>query len=454
MSCPRPPPHIDTQEYTRTCAHTCTHTRACTHMPLPWALSLQDRVCNVTPLYRQETEAQGAGEPSSEGWRWGGVCSHPGSRGQLTGEEPGHPGPRTEWGSESSAPSPSRIGSEGLQVGPRPLLPAPQLPLWPRQNRSVSGRLKPSPEEAGHCSGDTGAPPHPAHSPCSAESLLQSQWVLQPRACLSSCLGGVGISEELAPPEWAGTDRPPPAHHWEPALHGRGWRVGGGIRKSYTVCFRNKPSWDWRGTHVWLLGGQVPLHLCPHPRRSCGPTLRSQRCGYPLALLQGHLQVDCGVWRLGPSSGEAGPGWGCGRRLATANCLVDGPSHMWGGGECRFSGGVPLPIFALRGTGRAREYSAEATDLTQLFATHTESAAKTSSAGPAQPSPADSGRTEPPPNPPLSSGASRVQPPCPPAQPVSNLSGASTRHPLDLPTSSLCLTRPAPLPADSPPSPS
>ena len=72
------------------------------------------------------------------------------------------------------------------------------------------------------------------------------------------------------------------------------------------------------------------------------------------------------------------------------------PSHMWGGGGCRFLGGVPLPIFALRGTGRAREYSAEATDLTQLFPTHTESAAKTSSAGPAQPSPADSGRTEPP----------------------------------------------------------
>ena len=77
---PTPTPHIDT--------HTHTHT----HTPLPWALSLQDRVCNMTPLYRQETEAQEAGEPYSEGWRWGGVSSHPGSRGQLIGEEPGHPG--------------------------------------------------------------------------------------------------------------------------------------------------------------------------------------------------------------------------------------------------------------------------------------------------------------------------------------------------------------------------
>lgn len=49
-------------------------------------------------------------------------------------------------------------------------------------------------------------------------------------------------------------------------------------------------------------------------------------------------------------------------------------------------GWVPPPIFALRGTWRAHEYSAEATDLAQLFPTHTESAAKTSS--PSQPSPA------------------------------------------------------------------
>ena len=67
-------------------------------------------------------------------------------------------------------------------------------------------------------------------------------------------------------------------------------------------------------------------------------------------------------------------------------------------------GWVPLPICALRGTWRAHEYSAEATDLAQLFPTHTESAAKTSSPsqpsparpGPARPGPADCGRTEPP----------------------------------------------------------
>lgn len=174
-------------------------------------------------------------------------------------------------GVRALAPSPSRIESEGLQVGPRPLLPAPQLPLWPRQNHPVSPQLKPGLEEAGHCSGDTGAPPHPAHSPCSAESLLRSQWVSQPWACLSGRLGGVGTSEELAPPEWAGTDRPTPTHHWEPALHGRGRRVGGGIGKSYTVCFRNKRSWDWRGTHARLLGGRVPSTCAPTPGGPMAP---------------------------------------------------------------------------------------------------------------------------------------------------------------------------------------
>ena len=81
---PTPTAHIDTQEHTQT--HTHTHTA------LPWAPSLQDRVCNMTPLYRQETEAQEAGEPCSEGWRWGGVGSCPGSRGRVIGEQPGHPG--------------------------------------------------------------------------------------------------------------------------------------------------------------------------------------------------------------------------------------------------------------------------------------------------------------------------------------------------------------------------
>lgn len=157
---PIPTPHIDTQEYTRTHAHMRTHAhtrahahthvhthmhtrrhmhihthtrahmhmRAHTHTPLPWALSLQDRVCNMTPLYRQETEAQEAGEPSSEGWRWGGVCSRPSSHGQLTGKSRNTRGPRAEWGSEPLLPVPPGLKVKASRWGRGPCF----LPLSSR----------------------------------------------------------------------------------------------------------------------------------------------------------------------------------------------------------------------------------------------------------------------------------------------------------------------------------
>lgn len=83
---------------------------------------------------------------------------------------------------------------------------------------------------------------------------------------------------------------------------------------------------------------------------------------------------------------------------------------------------------------------------------HTESVTKTSSPG--QPSPADWGRTELPPTRPSALEPPESSRPALPTQPGPSLSGASAQHPLDLPTSSHCLARPAPLPADSPPSPS
>ena len=118
----------------------------------------------------------------------------------------------------------------------------------------------------------------------------------------------------------------------------------------------------------------------------------------------------CGGWA--PPQGKLAQGGAVGGGWPQPAAWWMGPSHMLGGGECRFSGGVPLPIFALRGTWRAREYSAEATDLAQHFLTHTESAAKTSSPSqpsPAQPTPADCGRTEPP-----RTWPSALEPPCPP----------------------------------------
>lgn len=176
--------------------------------------------------------------------------------------------------------------------------------------------------------------------------------------------------------------------------------------------------------------------------------------GTPLLCSKGMSRWTgaCGGWA--PPQGKLAQGGAVGRGRPQPPAWWMGPSHMWRGGECRFSGGVPLPIFALWGTGRAHEYSAEATDLAQLFPTYTESAVKTSSAGAAQPSPADSGRTEPPPTHPSALEPPESSLPALPAQPGPSLSGASTRHPLDLPTSSHCLTQPAPPPADSPPSPS
>ena len=112
----------------------------------------------------------------------------------------------------------------------------------------------------------------------------------------------------------------------------------------------------------------------------------------------------CGGWA--PPQGKLAQGGAVGGGWPQPAAWWMGPSHMLGGGECRFSGGVPLPIFALRGTWRAREYSAEATDLAQHFLTHTESAAKTSS--PSQPSPAHPSRlwkNRAAPNPALSPGA-------------------------------------------------
>lgn len=319
MSCPPPPPH--------------RHTR--THTPLPWALSLQDRVCNVTPLHRQKTEAQEAGEPCSEGWRWGSVCSRPGSHGQLTGEDPGHPGGRSEWESESSAPSPSRMESERLQC----LLPAPQLTLWPRQNCLVSPGLKPGLEESGHCSGDRGGPTPPTR-PALLSHHSEVSGCRSPGPVCPAAWEGWAPRRSWHPQSgWALTAQHQPATGTQPPrprVEG-GWGIG----KSDMVCFRSKRPWDWRGSPRQGSWGAGSPPLVAPPRRSRGPALRSQHCGHPLALLQGHLQVDWGVWRLGPSSGEAGPGWSCGQSLAVASCLVDGPRPHVGWRRVQIFGWCP-----------------------------------------------------------------------------------------------------------------
>lgn len=146
----------------------------------------------------------------------------------------------------------------------------------------------------------------------------------------------------------------------------------------------------------------------------------------------------CGGWA--PPKGKLAQGGAVGGGWPQPAAWWMGPGHMWSGGECRFSGGSLCPSLLCGAPGGPMSTQRKPQTLFNS-SQHTQSRRRkpAARASPAQPSPADCGRTEPPRTRPSAVEPPKSSRPALPTQPGPSLSGASARHPLDLPTSSHCL---------------